>query len=137
MNKTLSQSIIQRTKLKNKFLKNPNKHNKHSYIKQKNSCTFFLRIKKKYLANFNRKDIIDNKIFWQTVKHFLSEKLKSREKITLVEKEELVLSESDVAKLFNQFLQILSKILIYLNTWMGILTAVSTEVSTFKINLMF
>ena len=96
-----------------------------------------MRIKKKYLANFNRKDIIDNKIFWQTVKHFLSEKLKSREKITLVEKEELVLSESDVAKLFNQFLQILSKILIYLNTWMGILTAVSTEVSTFKINLMF
>ena len=96
-----------------------------------------MRIKKKYLANFNRKDIIDNKTFWQTVRHFLSEKLKSREKITLVEKEELVLSESDVAKLFNQFLQILSKILIYLNTWMGILTAVSTEVSTFKINLMF
>ena len=68
-----------------------------------------MRIKKKYLANFNRKDIIDNKIFWQTVKHFLSEKLKSREKITLVEKEELVLSESDVAKLFNQFLTNIAK----------------------------
>ena len=50
MNKTLSQAIMQRTKLRNKFLKD-----------------------------------------------------KSREKITLVEKEELVASESDVAQRFNQF----------------------------------
>ena len=49
------------------------------------------------------KDIIDNKTFWQAVKPFLSEKLKSREKITLAEKEELVSSESDVAQRFNQF----------------------------------
>ena len=59
--------------------------------------------KKEYFANLNEKDIIDNKKFWQTVKSFLSEKLKSREKITLVEKEELVSSESDVAQRFNQF----------------------------------
>ena len=56
-----------------------------------------------YFANLNEKDIIDNKKFCQTVKTFLSEKLKSREKITLVEKEELVSSESDVAQRFNQF----------------------------------
>ena len=48
-------------------------------------------------------DIIDNKKFYQTVKPFLSGKLKSREKITLVEKEELVSSEYDVVKRFNQF----------------------------------
>ena len=71
--------------------------------------------KKEYFANFNEKDIIDNKMFWQTVNPFLSEKLKSREKITLVEKEELVSSESDVAQRFNQFFQILLKILIYPN----------------------
>ena len=59
--------------------------------------------KKEYFANLNEKDIIDNKKFWQTVKPFLSEKLKSREKITLVEKEELVSSESDVAQCFNLF----------------------------------
>ena len=56
-----------------------------------------------YFANLNEKDIIDNKKFCQTVKLFLPEKLKSREKITLVEKEELVSSESDVAQRFNQF----------------------------------
>ena len=59
--------------------------------------------KKEYFANLNEKDIIDNKKFWQTVKPFLSEKLKSREKITLVEKEELVSSEYDVARRFIQF----------------------------------
>ena len=59
--------------------------------------------KKEYFDNYSEKDIIDNKTFWQTVKPFLSEKLKSREIITLVVKEELVSSESDVAQRFNQF----------------------------------
>ena len=104
MNKTLSQAIMQRTKLRNKFLKDPTEHNKILYTKQRNWCVSLLRKEKKeYFANLNEKDIIDNKKFWQTVKPFLSEKLKSREKITLVEKEELVSSESDVAQRFNQF----------------------------------
>lgn len=38
------------------------------------------------------KKIIDSKIIWQTVKPFLYEKLESREKINLVEKEDLVSS---------------------------------------------
>ena len=71
----------------------------------------------KYFANLNEKDIVDNRKFWQIVKPFLSEKLKSREKITLVEKEELVSSESDVAQCFNHLFQILLKILIYPNMW--------------------
>ena len=87
-----------------KFLKDLTKHNKISYTKQRNWCISLLRKEKKeYFVNLNEKDIIDNKKFWQTVRPFLSEKLKSREKITLVEKEELVSSESDVAQRFNQF----------------------------------
>ena len=90
MNKTLSQAIMQRTKLRNKFLKDPTEHNKISYTKQRNWCVSLLRKgKKEYFANLNEKDIIDNK--------------KSREKITLVEKEELVSSESDAGQSFNQF----------------------------------
>ena len=104
MNNTLSQAIMQRTKLRNILLKDPTEHNKISYTKQRNWCVSLLRKEKKeYFANLNEKDIIDNKKFWQTVKPFFSEKLKSREKITLVEKEELVSSESDVAQRFNQF----------------------------------
>ena len=95
---------MQRTKLRNKYLKDPTEHSKISYTKQRNWCVSLLRKEKEYFANLNEKDIIDNKKFCQTVKPFLSEKLKSREKITLVEKEELVSSESHVAQRFNQFL---------------------------------
>ena len=58
-------------------------------------CIALEKEKKKYFANLNEKDTIDNKKFWQTVKPFFSGKLKSREKITLVGKEELVSIESD------------------------------------------
>ena len=119
MNKTLSQAIMQRTKLRNKFLKDPTEHNKISCTKQRNWCVSLLRKEKKeYFANLNEKDIIDNKKFWQTVKPFLSEKLKSREKTTLVEKEELVSSESNVAQRFNQFFpNIVKNLDIYPNMW--------------------
>ena len=94
---------MQRTKLRNKFLKDSTENNKISYTKQRNWCVLLLRKEKKeYFANLNEKDIIDNKKFGQTVKPFLSEKLKSRGKITLGEKEELVSIESDVAQSFNQ-----------------------------------
>ena len=83
MNKTFSQAIVQRIKLRNKFLKDITEHNKISYTKQRNWCVSLLRKEKQeYFANLNETDIIDNTMFWQTVKPFLSEKLKSREKIT-------------------------------------------------------
>ena len=75
MNKTLSQVIMQKAKLRNKFFKDWNEHNKHSYIKQRNWCVSFLRKeKRKYFANLNEKNIIDDEKLWQTAKLFLSEK---------------------------------------------------------------
>ena len=68
MNKILSQAIMQRTKLRNKFLKDSIEHNKISYTKQRNWCVSLLRKKKKeYFANLNEKDIIDNKKFGKLV----------------------------------------------------------------------
>ena len=101
---------MQRTKLRNKFLKNPTEHNEILYTKQRNWCVSLLRKeKKKHFANLNEKDITDNRKFWQTVEPFLSEKLKPSEKITLVEKEELVSREYDVAPCFNQFFSNIAK----------------------------
>ena len=70
MNKALSKAIMQRTKLRDKFLKDPSAENGFSYNKHK-----------KYFANLNEKDITDNQKFWQTIKPFLSGKTKSREKM--------------------------------------------------------
>ena len=59
--------------------------------------------KEKYFANLNVKKITENKNFWQTTKPFLSEKSKSKEKIALIEKEELVSDNTEVANCLNNF----------------------------------
>ena len=85
MTKALSNSIMERTHLRNTFLKNPTVANKFSYTKQINFCVSLLRkVKREYSANLNEKNITDNRKSRQTVKPFLSEKNKSREKTTLV-----------------------------------------------------
>ena len=104
IDKALSKAIMQRTKLRNKFLKDPSAVNKFSYNKQRNWCVSLLRKEKeKYFANLNEKDIIDNKKFLQTIKRFLSEKTKSREKITLIENENLVSDDTEVASCLNNY----------------------------------
>ena len=111
MNKALSKAIMQRTKLTNKFLKDPSAANKFSYSKQRNWCVSLLRKeKKKYFANLNEKDITDNKKCWQTSKPFLSEKTKSREKITLIENENLVSDDAEANYLNNLFSNIVKNL---------------------------
>ena len=65
MAKTLSKAKMQRTRLRNKFLKNPTNQNRLSYTKQRNFCLSLPRKKKKeYFAKLNEKDITDNRKFW-------------------------------------------------------------------------
>ena len=45
----------------------------------------------------------DNKTFWKTIKPFLSDKTTSTQKITLVEKEEIIMSDNNTAKVLNSF----------------------------------
>ena len=64
MNKALSKPIMQRTKLSNKYLKDPSAENKFFYNKQRTWCVSLLRKeKKKYFPNLNEKNITDNKKF--------------------------------------------------------------------------
>ena len=81
MTEALSKSIMERTRLRNTFFKNLIVANKLAYTKQRTFCVSLLRkVKREYFANLNEKNITDNRKFWQTVKPFLSEKNKSREK---------------------------------------------------------
>ena len=105
MTKALSESIMERTHLKNKFLKNPTNENRLAYTRKINFYVSLLRNEKKeYFANLNEKNITDNKKFWQDVKPFLSEKNKSREQITLVkENDEIIWDDVAVANTLNKF----------------------------------
>ena len=79
---------MKRTRLRNCYPKKSSEENRLSYVKQRNYCVSLLRKNKKdYYANFNVKDIFDNKQFWRTVKPLFSDKTKSNEKIALVEDE--------------------------------------------------
>ena len=75
MNKTLSKAIMNRSRLRNKYLKHPNNVNKSNYKKQRNYCVNLLRkVKKEYYENLNLNKIMDNKEFWKTMKPFFTEK---------------------------------------------------------------
>ena len=102
INKTLSKEIIKRTKLRNKFLKERPGENRKKYASQRNYCVLLLKkTKRKYFGNLNEKNVCDNKTFWKTVKPFLSDKIVSKEQITLGENNEIIPEDSDVAQTLN------------------------------------
>ena len=104
MNKTLSKAVMNRSRLRNKFLKNPDNTNKLNYTKYRNYCTkLFRKVKKKYYNNLDIKLVVDNKTFWKTVKPLFSEKHFSNNKITLVKDDEIISTDNEVAETLNRF----------------------------------
>ena len=93
---------MKRTRLKNKLLKNRNDYNKKEFSKQRNYCVSVVRKSKKlHYSNLDEKKITDDKTFWKTIKPFLSNKIVSREKVTLIEEDEIVESDINTAQILN------------------------------------
>ena len=104
MNKTLNKAIMNRSRLRNKFLANRTISNRNAYKKQRNYCTSLLRREKRNFYNsLDTKNITDNKLFWKTVKPFFSEKSSNRDHITLIENEQIVSENQANAEIFNDF----------------------------------
>ena len=104
MSKVLIKAIMTRSRLRNKFIKNPNNSNKENYRKQRNFCVNLLRKEKKsYYNNLNLNNITDNRKFWHTVKPFFSDKVTFKKPISLIE-ENIIISDDDiVANVFNDY----------------------------------
>jgi hypothetical protein len=105
MNQTLSKSFMHRSKLKNKFNKNPTEENKILYNQQRNYCVSLLRKeKKKYYNNLDITIFDDNKKFWERVRPLFSDKQKALPRdIILVENEETISDKKEVAEKLNNF----------------------------------
>ena len=89
--KESSKAIMTRTKLRNIFLQNRSEKNRIRYTKQRNFCVSLLRkTKKRYYENLNEKSVVDNKLFWKTVKPLISDKVAVKDGIHLIENNELV-----------------------------------------------
>ena len=104
MNKNLQKAVMKRTNLRNKYLKNKTESNKIAYNQQRNFCVkLFRKEKKTFYNNLDPKKVTDNKLFWKTVKPFLSDKGSSKEKITLSENDQIITEEKQIAEIFNEF----------------------------------
>ena len=104
MNKTLKKAVMQRTKLKNKYLRNNTTENKLEYKKQRNFCVkLFKNEKKNYYENLDTNAIVDNKKFWQNVKPSFTDKTKNIQNITLVEGDVIISETQEVVNTFNDF----------------------------------
>ena len=104
MNKSLSKTIMVRTRLWNIFLKNSSEENKINYNKQRNLCVTLLRkSKREYYQNLSVETVCDNKKFWKVVKPLLSNKIMSSEKKTLVEGTNILKNDKGTAKVLNYF----------------------------------
>ena len=104
MNKALSQAIMLRRKFRNKFFKNRSNENKTNYVKQRNHCVSLLRkAKREYNSKLDEKNICNNKTFWKIIKPVLSKKIKSDERTTLIENDEIIKIEKGIVKVLNAF----------------------------------
>ena len=103
-NKELSKAITTRTKLPNIFLQIRSEENRKRYTKQRNFCVSLLRkTKKRYYENLNEKFVVDNKLFWKTVKPLLSDNVAGKDEIHLIENNELVKTDLETAEVLNNF----------------------------------
>ena len=104
MTKELRKEIMLRSKLKNKFNKERNHISWCNYKRQRNRCLSILRkTKKEYFNSFNIKQVSDNKLFWKSVKPFFSDKASNFSKITLVEENNIISDEEEIANIMNNY----------------------------------
>ena len=71
----LRKSIYKRSKLRNKFIKNPTEVKEKLYKRQRNKCVLIRKKSiKQYFSNITSKGIVTNREFWKTMKPFLTNK---------------------------------------------------------------
>ena len=117
MNKVISEEVMDRTKLTNKFLKNRSAENKLACNIQRNYCVpLKLKSKKDYYNNLDNRNVTDSKLFWKTTKLFFSGNDPMRHKITLIENGKIIGNNKEISKFFNNFFSsIVAKLRIFGN----------------------
>ena len=104
MNKALQKAIMTRSRLRNKFLKEPNSTNRIAFKKQRNLCVkLFRNEKSKYFNSLKTNDVVDNRKFWKKVKPFISDKHNTHSKITLIENENIIDNTTELCEMFANF----------------------------------
>ena len=110
LNKEILKAIMNRTRLRNKFLRSRSTEDRSAYNQQRNVYFCLVRkAKKDYYSNLDHKKVTENKSFWRTVKPLFSDKNSYFSKITLIENE-LLLNDDETSNLRIQFLRLIKNI---------------------------
>ena len=101
--KTLRKEVMKRSRLRNKSLNTKRENDRKAYNKQRNYVVSLLRKEKKdFYGNLDISKVTDNRVFWKIVKPKISDKVKIRSKITLVEDDKILSQDVEIAKTFNE-----------------------------------
>ena len=104
MTGALRKAIANRSRLENRYYRDRSNESLRAYKKQKNFCSrLYKKERKKYYSNLDVKKITDNRKFWKTVKPFLSDKGVGKNEIILIEGDQIIQEDSEVAKVLNNF----------------------------------
>ena len=114
IDKSINKHIMKRSRLRNKFVNTKSDFDHKAYNTQRNLCVSLIRqAKKQFFSNLNTNVATKNKTFWKTLKPFLLDKVKTKSKITLIDKkykdsstepsEEIISDEEKVPEIFNNF----------------------------------
>ena len=104
MTKNLRKQIMVRSKLRNNYNKNRNYETWCKYKRQRNLCMNLLRkTKMNFYKALDEKQVSDNKTFWKNGKPFFRDKGVNSSKITLVEKNAVVVDEEKIANIMNNY----------------------------------
>ena len=104
MNKNLKKAMMTRSRLLNKYRKQNSNENYLAYKRQRNYCLQQLRkTKKDFYNNLKINQVTDNKVFWKVVKPSFSDKVIKNNNIILVENDQIISKEVELAEVFNNY----------------------------------
>ena len=114
IDKSINKHIMKRSRLRNKFLNTKSDFDRKAYNTQRNLCVSLIRqAKKQFFSNLDTNVFTENKTFWEILKPFLTDKIKTNSKITLIKKKKnKTIAEQNLLKRLYQMKKRLLKYLI-------------------------
>ena len=111
MNKDIHQAIRNRTRLRNRFLKELTQMSRLAYKKQSYCVSLMRQSKKQYYGSLNINHITDNKNFWRVVKSNFSNRILGTNRVILRDGGKIISDTEKAADTFNKFLVNIEKTL--------------------------
>ena len=104
MTKILRKAIMKRSELETKFYKTKTENDKKLYKKQKNFVSaLYKKERKKYFKNLDLKKVAESKNFWKSIKPYLSDKGLKNQNVVLVNEDNILSEDKEIATTLNNF----------------------------------